>query len=53
MALGITAMKSFVGADLTVQEKQVIVEIELPLALKFFSKSVEQAVRDKGRKLLT
>jgi hypothetical protein len=52
MALGITAMGSFVGADVTLEDKQVVVELELPKKLAFVRGTIERGVRDNITKLL-
>ena len=52
MALGITAMGAFVGADLTIEERQVIADIELPMKLMFVKGTIERKIRDNGVKLL-
>lgn len=52
MAIGITVMGSFVGADLALEEKQVVVELELPRKLGFVKGAIERGVKDNMTKLL-
>jgi Putative polyhydroxyalkanoic acid system protein (PHA_gran_rgn) len=52
MALGVTALGSFVGADLAIEDKQVVVEVELPMALKLMKGKIERSIRDNTTKLL-
>ena len=52
MRLSVGAMGATVTARLEVEERQVVVNVELPPQLGFFSGIVEHAVRDKGTKLL-
>ena len=52
MRLSVSAMGAAVDALLEVEEHQVVVNVELPPQLGFFSGIIEQAVRDKGTKLL-
>ena len=53
MALGLKAMGQFIGADLTIEEKRVVVEIDLPAQLSFVGGMIENGIREKGTKLLT
>ena len=52
MRLSVGAMGQFVTALLEVEERQVVVNIELPPQLGFFGGIIEQAVRSRGTKLL-
>lgn len=52
MALGVTAMGTFVGADIEVEESQVVIEIQLPKKLAFVKGSIERSIRDNATKLL-
>lgn len=52
MALGVTAMGSSVNAVVEVGESQVVVEVVLPMALKFFEPLIRGAVEKNGQKLL-
>jgi hypothetical protein len=52
MALGVSALGSFVGADLEIQDKQVVVELELPMKLKLMKGPIERSIRDNTTKLL-
>jgi len=52
MALAVTAMGSSVNAAVEVGESQVVVDIDLPAALKFFEPLVRGAVEKNGQKLL-
>ena len=52
MALGVTALGSFVGADLTIEDKQVVVDLELPMKLKLMKGPIERSIRDNTTKLL-
>jgi len=52
MALGVTAMGSSVNAAVEVGESQVIVQVDLPMALKFFEPLIRSAVEKNGQKLL-
>lgn len=52
MALGVTALGSFVGADLAIEDRQVVVEIELPMKLMFVKGTIERSIRDNATKLL-
>jgi len=52
MALGVTAMGSSVNAAVEVGESQVIVQVDLPMALKFFEPLIRGAVEKNGQKLL-
>ena len=52
MALAVSAMGSKVNAAVEVDESQVVVEIALPGALKFFEPLIRGAIEQNGRKLL-
>ncbi|MFM5916952.1 MAG: polyhydroxyalkanoic acid system family protein [Novosphingobium sp.] len=52
MALAVTAMGSSVNAAVEVGESQVVVDVDLPGALKFFEPLVRGAVEQNARKLL-
>jgi len=52
MRLSVGAMGAAVTALLEVEERQVIVNIELPPQLAFFGGVVENAIRQQGTKLL-
>jgi hypothetical protein len=52
MALGVTAMGSSVNAAVEVGESNVVVDIDLPMALKFFEPMVRSAIEKNGQKLL-
>ena len=52
MRMSVSAMGAAVTALIEVEERQVVVNVELPPQLGFFSGIIEQAVRDKGTKLL-
>lgn len=52
MALGVTALGSFVGADLAIEDSQVVVELELPGALKLMKGKIERSIKDNTTKLL-
>ncbi|WP_068073214.1 hypothetical protein [Novosphingobium lentum] len=52
MTLGITAMGQFVGAEVAVEEHQMVVTVDLPPQLGFVGKMIEGGIRDKGTKLL-
>lgn len=52
MALGITAMGSFVGADIAVEAKQIVIEVELPKKLAFVKGTIERSIRDNATKML-
>ena len=52
MRLSVGAMGQFVTAFLDVEDRQVVVEIELPPQLAFFGGAIEQAIRNQGTKLL-
>lgn len=52
MALGVTAMGSTVNAAVEVGESNVVVDIDLPMALKFFEPMVRSAIEKNGQKLL-
>ncbi len=52
LALGITAMGQFVGAQVAVEETQMVVTIDLPPQLGFVAGIIEQGVRQTGMKLL-
>lgn len=52
MRLSVGALGQSVVARLDVEERQVVVNIELPPALAFVGGAIENAIRDKGTKLL-
>jgi hypothetical protein len=52
MAMGITAMGTFVGADIAVEDQQVVIEVELPKKLAFVKGSIERSIRDNATKML-
>lgn len=52
MALGIRALGAFVGADLAIEERQVVVEVELPGALRLMKGKIERSIKDNTTKLL-
>ena len=52
LALGVTALGSFVGADLAIEDKQVVVEVELPMKLKLMKGPIERSIKDNATKLL-
>ncbi|MAS85481.1 MAG: hypothetical protein CL953_06420 [Erythrobacteraceae bacterium] len=53
MKLTVGAMGQTVRTSVTIEEKQVIVELDLPPMLSFFKPIIAAAVADKGAKLLT
>ena len=53
MKLGVTAMGQTVRVAIEIEEKQVIVELDLPPMLSFFKPLIAAAVTDKGNKLLS
>ncbi|MBX7527790.1 polyhydroxyalkanoic acid system family protein [Qipengyuania vesicularis] len=52
MALGIDAMGNRIGAQVLIEETQVIFEVDLPAALSFVEPMIAGAIRKKGQKLL-
>ena len=52
MALAVTAMGSSINASVEVGESAVVVDIDLPMALKFFEPLIRGAVEKNGQKLL-
>ena len=52
MRLVVGALGQSVVARLDLEERQVVVNIELPPALAFVGGAIEKAIRDKGTKLL-
>ncbi len=52
MLIGVTAMGQRIPCSVTIEEAQMIVEVDLPPALGFVAGMIEGAVRDKGQKLL-
>ncbi|MCA1660825.1 MAG: polyhydroxyalkanoic acid system family protein [Novosphingobium sp.] len=52
MRLSVGALGQAVVALLDVEERQVVVTVELPPQLAFFGGAVEQAIRNQGTKLL-
>ena len=52
MNLAVHAMGSSVNALVEVGESQVVVEVNLPMALKFFEPLIRGAVEKNGQKLL-
>jgi hypothetical protein len=52
MALGVTALGSFIGADIAIEAKQVVVEVELPTKLKLMKGPIERGIRDNTTNLL-
>ena len=52
MRLAVGAMGQSVVAHIDVEERQVFVEVDLPPQLAFFGGVIENAIRDKGTKLL-
>lgn len=53
MRLGVTAMGQTVRVGIEIEERQVIVELDLPPMLSFFKPLIAAAVADKGTKLLS
>ena len=53
MRLSVGAMGQEVVAQLQIEDRQVLVTIDLPPGLAFFGGAIERAVRDKGTKLLS
>ena len=52
MDIAVRAMGKLVNAAVEVGDSNVVVEVDLPLALKFFEPLVRGAVETNGRKLL-
>jgi len=52
MRLSVGAMGQAVTARLHVEERQVLVDLDLPPQLGFFGAAIEHAIRDHGTKLL-
>ena len=52
MAIAVKAMGKLVNAAVEVGDSKVVVEVDLPLALKLFEPLVRGAVEANGRKLL-
>ena len=52
MNLAVTAMGSNVNAVVEVSDSAVVVEVNLPMALKFFEPLIRGAVEKNGQKLL-
>ena len=53
MKLTVGAMGQTVRTTITIEERQVIVELDLPAMLSFFKPLIASAVADKGSKLLS
>ena len=53
MQLTVNAMGQTVRTVITIEERQVIVEVDLPPMLSFFKPLIAAAVSDKGTKLLS
>ena len=53
MNLTVGAMGQTVRTKVTIEERQVIVELDLPPMLSFFKPLIAAAVSDKGTKLLS
>ena len=52
MALSVAAMGQAVRGEVIVEERQVVFVMEVPPMLSFLRPVIEEAVRDKGQKLL-
>ncbi|MFM5894966.1 MAG: polyhydroxyalkanoic acid system family protein [Novosphingobium sp.] len=52
MALAVSAMGSQLNAAVDVAETEVVIELDLPGALKFFEPMIRGAIEQNGRKLL-
>lgn len=52
LALGITAMGTFVGADIAVGAEEIVIELELPKKLAFVRGTIERSVRKNAVELL-
>lgn len=52
MQMDITAMGQTVSGQIEVEDDQVVINLEVPLALSFFKSTIEEAVRSTGPKLL-
>ena len=53
MKLTVAAMGQTVRTTITIEERQVIVDLDLPAMLSFFKPLIASAVEDKGTKLLS
>lgn len=52
MDMSISAMGQSMNGYVDIQDRQVVFNIDLPLALSFIKPVVEGAIQDQGRKLL-
>ncbi len=53
MRLAVGALGQEVVALLDIEDRQVVVTIDLPPGLAFFGGAIERVIREKGTKLLT
>ena len=53
MKLAVSAMGQTVRTTVTIEDTQVVVELDLPPMLSFFKPLIAAAVSEKGSKLLT
>ena len=53
MKMSVAAMGQTVRVAITIEERQVILELDLPAMLSFFKPLIASAVEDKGTKLLS
>ncbi|MBE5074752.1 polyhydroxyalkanoic acid system family protein [Erythrobacteraceae bacterium E2-1 Yellow Sea] len=52
MQLDITAMGQTLAGQIEVEDDQVVINLDVPMALSFFKSAIESAVRSNGPKLL-
>lgn len=53
LAIGVTAMGQFIPCDVHIEDRQMVVEIDLPAQLSFVAGMIEKGVTKTGMKMLT
>lgn len=52
MEISIQAMGQNLNGDIVIEDEQIVITVNLPLALSFVETMISGAIRDKGRKML-
>ncbi|MCA0903005.1 MULTISPECIES: polyhydroxyalkanoic acid system family protein [Qipengyuania] len=53
MAVNVVTMGQSLNSRVLIEDKQVVFEVDLPMALSFVKPMIESAIRSKGEKLLS
>jgi len=53
MAVNVVTMGQSLNSRVLIEDKQVVFEVDLPMALSFVKPVIESAIRSKGEKLLS